>query len=124
MVDGVPMGCTLINMKVFEYLPEVDLTDGTGGRGWYDTPRFAAVDPETGEFHREVGTEDLDLCDRIMHHDVLRKAGWPELADEEFPFLYDTNIWCTHIANNGECFPPIVPKVGESPEPLLEEVEF
>lgn len=123
-VDGVPMGCTLINMKIFEHLPQVDLTDGTGGRGWYDTPRFAAVDPETGDFHREVGTEDLDLCDRIIHNDVLTKAGWPELADKEFPFLCDTGMWFTHISSTGECFPSIVPKVGESPKKYLEEVEF
>lgn len=120
-VDGVPMGCTLINTKIFEHLPHVNLTDGTGGRGWYDTPRFASEDPETGTFHREVGTEDLDICDRIIQHDVLRKAGWPELADKEYPFLIDTKIWCTHIDGNGECFPPKVIKVGESPESLLEE---
>lgn len=123
-VDGVPMGCTLINTKIFEHLPHTELTDGTGGTGWYDTPRFAANDPETGMFHREVGTEDLHFCDRVMKHDVLRKAGFPKVADKEFPFLIDTNIWCTHINGSGQCYPPIVPKPGVSARAMYEDDEL
>ena len=119
--DGVPMGCTLIHTDVFRHLPKCKITDGTGGEGWYDSPRFVAEDPETMTFRREVGTEDLHICNRIIEQNILAKAGWEEFEDDPNPFLVDTNIWCTHIAGNGQCYPPEPPEIGESPAKVLEE---
>lgn len=119
-VDGIPMGCTLIHTSIFKHLPQLPLTDGTGGRGWFDTPRWASYDPEKYEYRREVGTEDLHFCTRVIEQGVVAKAGWPQVAEREFPFLVDTRLWCQHIDEDGRLFPDRDLAVGECATTILE----
>ena len=40
-----------------------------------------------------------------MNNKVLKKAGWDEIAEKEFPFLVDTSIFCKHIDLQGKQYP-------------------
>jgi hypothetical protein len=101
--DGVPTGFLLINMKVIQAMwddcDDYDLK-GIPLKRIFRFPRDMWMDPETGEYQTLQGTSDLDWCTRVMEGDYLRKAGWPEIADKEYPFLVDTEILCGHIDIN------------------------
>jgi hypothetical protein len=52
------------------------------------------------------GTSDLEWCKRVVDGEYFTKAGWDKYQEMEFPFLCDTNIFCTHIDTmSGEMFP-------------------
>ena len=76
-VLGVPMGCTLIRVSLFERLPHSD-----------ENPWFMTVERErylnNGSVAKEKGTEDLWLCKRI----------YQELHSK---ILMDTSVMCDHI---------------------------
>lgn len=113
-VDGVPTGCLCIHVGVLkemwkdspEYMAKNILT-----RRVFDTPRSLWYDPETGYANAKTGTSDLEWCTRVIEGDYLRKAGWGEyvdnLPDKRYPFLMDTNIFCSHIdRSSGVQYPP------------------
>lgn len=107
--DGVATGCTLISRKLIEVAwaesPEIALTRMTSAgeiqqlktREVFVTTRTAGVDPETGGYWRQMGTSDLEFCDRVIDTGWLKKAGYPKLARKKYPFVVDTSIKCGHI---------------------------
>lgn len=110
MVDGIPMGCTLISGKLLqamwdeapEYQVGRDIT-----RRVFQTPNTIYVDPKTGALHARTGTEDLDWCEQVMDKKkkFLVKAGFPKFQDMKYPFLMDTNLACYHIDISGVKYP-------------------
>lgn len=107
-VDGMGMGCTLINVSVLKALYDESAEYNIGPikvRRIFETPAKSWFDPESGGWQSSVGTEDLEFLTRIQENDILRKAGWPKIANKEFPFLMDTGIYCKHIDMNGIQYP-------------------
>lgn len=108
--DGVPMGCLLIHASILRYMWDnseaYKLSDGTVVKKVFETPRLKWVDPQTGKYNTQVGTQDLFWCDRIIKEKVLQKTGWGKIAKKKYPFLVDTTIFCKHIdINTGKQFP-------------------
>lgn len=107
-VDGVHMGCTLINMKLIRAMWEESEEYRAGDtilRRVFKTPNEIWFNPETGNSNVQVGTEDLFWCDRVMGEGFLTKAGFPKFQKMKYPFLVDTAIACTHIDISGQQFP-------------------
>lgn len=107
-VDGIPMGCTLINVKVMKVLYENSPSYMVGSkqvREIYKTPSKVWFSPEERSWFALTGTEDLYWCRRVINEGVFAKAGWPELADKQYPFVIDTGTFCRHIDFNGMQFP-------------------
>lgn len=108
MVDGVPMGCTLISVKLLKVLYDSSPSYIVGlntVRRIYETPSRVWYSPEQRNWFTATGTEDLEWCSRVIREDALRKSGWTEFADLEFPFALDTSIFCRHIDFNGVQYP-------------------
>jgi hypothetical protein len=107
-VDGIPTGIVLIHggllRTMWDESEEYQLYNTTTRRV-FETPHKAWFDPESQEFMTAVGTSDLEWCSRVIKGEYMRKAGWTDYADREYPFLVDTNIFCKHINPNGEQFP-------------------
>ena len=111
-VDGIPMGCCLIHGSLLKAMyveaPEYVVPAALGQmviRRVFDTPAFRLIDPETGTMRGFSGTEDLAWCDRVIHGEFLKKAGWKAIARRRWPFLIDTSILCQHIDPSGQKFP-------------------
>jgi hypothetical protein len=107
-VDGVPTGCLLVHMGLLREMwadsPEYTV-GGQKTRRVFDTPRYSWYDPDSGNTNMAVGTSDLEWCKRVVKGDYLRRAGWHEYADREFPFICDTRLFSYHIQQSGETFP-------------------
>jgi len=106
--DGIPMGCTVIHKSILRVLYEESeeyVLAGRKVRKVFETPQRVFYDPETHSFNTQTGTEDLELCSRIMRDNVLEKAGWTKYAKRKYPFLIDTKLFCWHIDWNGNKYP-------------------
>ena len=115
--DGIPMGMTLIHKTIMQEISDASEDYSiignldTHGRTEvikqvFITPRNCGKDPHNvRHFIRYSGTEDLPWCDRIINEDIFTKAGWPQFAKKEFPFLVDTSIFCWHRGEDGVGFP-------------------
>lgn len=105
--DGVPTGMLLINSEllrdVYNDSEEYRTHDGQVARRVFHTPFKTWFNEEKGAQETLVGTSDLDFCERVMSGGYLKK--WPEVAEKEYPFLVDTNIYCKHIDQDGTQFP-------------------
>ena len=107
-VDGIPMGCTLINVRLLKAMydeSEEYIVGQTKTRRIFDTPRRTYYDPEKKGWFNSTGTEDLEWCTRVMDGDFFTKSGWPKYAKMAYPFLMDTAIFCKHIDWNGTQYP-------------------
>lgn len=107
--DGLGMGFTLIHRDMLQYIaeksPRIRLPDRTEVRKVFDTPRQTWCDPETGQWVRQVGTEDLYFLKRIVTEGALKQPRWKHLVKEKYPFIIDTNMFCWHIQMNGQVYP-------------------
>ena len=107
-VDGIPMGCTLIHSSLLKVLwdesPEYNAF-GQKTRRVFESPTKIQIDPETRLLYTRVGTEDLELCTRIMNDKIFEKAGWPAYQKKKYPFLCDTRLFCRHIDWDGTQYP-------------------
>jgi len=115
MVDGIPMGLTLIHRDIMKYLYDhspVESMQTIHGpvvvRKVFETPRNSWFDPETNRYAQRTGTEDLYWCDRVINEKVFEKCGnkrWAKFGKMKFPFLCDTDIFGRHIDNSGRTYP-------------------
>jgi hypothetical protein len=107
-VDGVPTGCLLIHGSIIKEMwktsEEYKINDITTRRV-FSNPRKQWIDPVNGQVNATTGTSDLEWCTRIMEEGVLKKAGWPEIAKKKYPFLIDTQIFCSQIDLQGHRYP-------------------
>jgi GT2 family glycosyltransferase len=107
--DGVPTGCLLIHTSILKALADISPTYQIKGQ----TVKRVFQVPESVEFSQELGvvktlsgTSDLDFCTRVMEEKIFEKAGWGAYQKMKYPFLVDTNIFCTHIDQHGNIYPP------------------
>jgi hypothetical protein len=110
-VDGVPTGCLLIHTSLLKLMWDESETyqasTGMTIKRIFETPAKVWQDPETGLYRSAVGTSDLYWCDRVMKENVLKRAGWKDIARKEYPFLLDSSIFCGHIDfTSGTIYPP------------------
>ena len=115
MVDGIPMGCTLVHNSILQtmYNESEEYTYPTLAgnaivRRVFETPRHAWCDPETGGYVMKVGTEDLYWCDRIRSTKVFERCGvkkYAKFQKEKYPYLLDTSMFCQHIDEQGVQYP-------------------
>ena len=106
--DGVPTGALLIHMSILREMwkdAEPYTLAGQQTRRVFDTVRKGWFDPKTNQFNTSAGTSDLDWCSRVISGDYLRKAGWADFADRQYPFLIDTDLFCWHINPDGTKYP-------------------
>lgn len=108
--DGIPFGCMLVHMSILKYMwdnsPEYTAANGEKVNKVIETPRKKYIDPETHAYMTQVGTQDLYWCDRIIKEDILNKTGWDLIANQKYPFLCDTSIFCKHIdRHTGKQYP-------------------
>jgi len=101
-VDGVPTGCLLINGKIIKdiWKDSDEYTIMFPGlvkkvRRVFESPRKTWDDPESGYQQSNIGTSDLNWCDRVLAGEYLRY--WPAVANKKYPFLVDTKMFCRHI---------------------------
>lgn len=106
--DGVPTGFLLIHTSILKAMwedCEQYKVNNIPTRRMFNFPRDIFHDPETGSYRTVVGTSDLDWCTRVIEGGYFKKAGWAAYQKKQYPFLVDTEIFCYHIAPNGEMFP-------------------
>lgn len=108
-VDGIPMGCTLINVKVLAKMhadaPWYTISGNRRVKKVFDTPSGVRIDPEKMSWNTFAGTEDLAWCNRVMAGKYLAKAGFRDIQRKRYPFLLDTGLFCRHITNDGMVYP-------------------
>jgi hypothetical protein len=117
-VDGIPMGITLISVKLLRKMWEDAKWYVAGGnrkvKMVFDTPSGVHVDPEKQSWDTFAGTEDLTWCNRVMAGKYLAKAGFKDVGAKKYPFLMDTSIFCRHITNDGISYPLCHEALGRS----------
>jgi hypothetical protein len=99
MVDGVPTGMLLVDMRlmraVWEDSNEYIIAGSMKARRVFETPAKTWFNEETGAQEMLVGTSDLDWCKRVVEGGYLNDH-WPKLAKQQYPFVIDTAINCMH----------------------------
>lgn len=107
--DGVPTGFLLIHSSILKAMWEISPEYQVKGqlvRRVFKVPESVEFSQELGVVKTLTGTSDLDFCTRVMEEKIFEKAGWDAYQKMEFPFLVDTNIFCTHIDPHGNIYPP------------------
>lgn len=108
-VDGIPMGLTLINVKILKAMwddaPEYIAGGDRKVRKVFDTPSGITTGPEGRGWNTYAGTEDLAWCNRVIAGKYLQKAGFKKIGEQKYPFLIDTNMFCKHMTNDGMIYP-------------------
>jgi len=106
--DGLPMGCTVINVKLLKAMYEEEPSYNVQGltlKKIFETPNNLFVDPQTLNWFVSTGTEDLNWCSRVIKNRIFDKAGFPEYQEKLHPFMIDTTMFCYHLDTNGRHFP-------------------
>lgn len=109
--SGLPFGCTLIHgsiiRELYKVAPEYKIGDKTYRRV-FKVPEIQLA--EQDGMGIITGTSDLNFCKEIKEQDIFTKAGWPEFAKKEHPFLVDTRIFVKHIDMDGVQWPISLPQ--------------
>ena len=109
---GLPFGCTLIHNSIIRELWKISpeyMVGNTLTRRVFKHPEAAT--PGTGEdYYMISGTTDLNFCNEVIKENILEKAGFPEIAKKEFPFLVDTTMFVKHIDLEGNQHPLMLPQ--------------
>lgn len=108
MVDGLPMGCTVISMRIIRAMAddaESYSIEGKTIKRVFRTPNDVLLDPQTLNWYVSTGTEDLNFCARVIKGRYFDKAGYHKYQEKEYPFLIDTSLYCKHIDMNGIQYP-------------------
>jgi len=115
MVDGIPMGLTLIHRDIMKPIYDNSPVETIGTihgpvvvRRVFETPRKSWFDPELGRYAQRTGTEDLFWCDRVINEKVFDKQKnkkWRKFGKMKYPFLCDTGMFARHIDNMGRQYP-------------------
>jgi hypothetical protein len=112
--SGLPFGCTLIHGSIIRELwktaPEYKLADGKVYRRIFNQPQQTLLGEDGDGYGVITGTSDLNFCRQIKEQDIFTKAGWPEFAKKEHPFLVDTRIFVKHIDLDGVQWPINLPE--------------
>lgn len=106
--QAIPMGCTMINVKLLKVMAEDAETyylNGSPVKRIFETPAKMKYDVDTLNYGSVSGTEDIDWCIRVIKNNVFERAGFPEYKLKEHPFLVDTSIFCKHIDPSGRQYP-------------------
>lgn len=105
--DGVPTGCLLVHMSIIKAMAaEAEIYTLRANQQQvrlhkiFHTPRKVFSDAALGTYQKLVGTSDLFFCDQLKEKQILRKAGWKDVAKQKYPYLVDTGINCGHIDRN------------------------
>ena len=110
-VDGLPFGFTLIHGNIIRELwkdaPEY-ICNGIPTRRVFNNPGESWMG-EDG-WITSCGTSDLEFCQQIIKKNILTRAGFPEIAKKEFPFLVDTDLFVRHISPTGMIYPIELPE--------------
>lgn len=107
--DGLGMGFTAIHRELLQVMwrisPLLKYNDKSTARNVFQTPRRTWVDPETHLWVKEIGTEDLNFCSRVIKEGLAKTTTWKHLAKKKYPFLIDTTMFCWHMDMNGTTYP-------------------
>lgn len=112
--SGLPTGCVIIHSSILQAVwdesPEYKVGDVVTRRV-FECPEKVWYDPQSGGYRTEVGTSDLNFCNKLMDKETnfLEKAGWSKFQKMTNPFLVDTNIFVKHIDMDGRMFPLEMP---------------
>jgi hypothetical protein len=100
--SGIPTGALLIHRSVLAaWAQEKDIpTYSVLGYPFpmkkiFEQP--AQVWMENGQTQVATGTSDLYFSDQTIRRKILAKAGWPEYAKREYPYIVDTALRFGHI---------------------------
>lgn len=107
-VDGVPTGCILIHCSLLKAMWEESPEYKVGGqitRRVFEEPARIVYNHKLHTLVGEVGTSDLEWCRRVMEGNYFEKAGWKKYAKMKYPYLVDSNLYCTHIDDQGRQYP-------------------
>jgi hypothetical protein len=102
-VSGIPTGALLLHRSVLEaWAREPDLETYTVAgypfplKKIFQQPSQVWIDPQGG-VHVASGTTDLYWSDQTIKRNILAKAGWPQYAKREYPFIIDTALVFKHV---------------------------
>lgn len=103
-VSGIPTGALLVHRSVLEaWAKEPDVeTYSLPGYPWplkkiFQNPALVWIDPQTQGVHASTGTSDLWWSEHTIQRRILAKAGWPQFARRQYPYIIDTNLRFGHI---------------------------
>lgn len=102
-VSGIPTGALLLHRSVLEaWAREPDIeTYSVAGYPFpmkkiFQQPSQVWIDPQGGT-HVASGTSDLWWSDQTIKRKIFAKAGWPQYAKREYPFIIDTSLKFGHV---------------------------
>ncbi len=102
-VSGVPTGALLIHRTLLEAWakePDVETYTIAGYpfplKRVFQQPSHVWTDPDGG-VHVASGTSDLWWSDQTIKRKLLVKAGWPQYAKKDYPYIIDTSLNFGHV---------------------------
>lgn len=102
-VSGVPTGALMVHRSVLEVWAKESDVESYSVIGYphpikriFQQPSKVWVD-DAGGTHVSAGTTDLWWSDQTIKRDILTKAGWPQYAKKEYPYIIDTSMRFGHV---------------------------
>jgi len=105
-VDGVPTGCVLLHRRLLQaFADEPDIPTVTlPGIPFpvpliFERPAGVFTTPE-GSLAGYGATSDLWFCAEVIRRGLLKKAGWPQFARRQYPFVIDASLQVGHLCRD------------------------